>query len=481
MWNLCIKISLIIALSNLTLSVHAQETHFTEQRLNDIERYINQGMADENIPGVSIALIESGRVVYTKGFGKGDNENSRISPQTPFQIASMTKSFSALLILQLEKDGKLSLDDKVVDHINWFRTSDKSQSDQISIRHLLQHNSGFSTQSGNLTQNSQYRGADATERSVKALQNSQLVSAPGSSYEYSNSNYHIVSHLVEVVEGAPYEAVIAARIFQPLDMRNSFVQIPVNKTAKPAIGFPQWFGISVERPFILGRMKMGDGGVSASAEDLSKYLLEVSQGELGVVSKNMRDSLFRTDENIAHYGLGWQISTEGDMTVYEHGGNNGGFSSQFGFADANNQRADIGFVILTNYTSALHSQFIWNVRQTILDSERLAKKLNTTNLLSLIALYGTILVLSFCIYRSIKTSKPTRTGFKNFIIPSLLIAHGYATAYVIPGLNKINLFSIYPFFPDLAVGLIGCSALSILLALLMLIKLSTFWKVRQLD
>lgn len=481
MWNLCIKISLIIAIANQALSAHAQETYFTNQRLNDIESYIREGMVDENIPGVSIALIESGKVVYIKGFGKGDNQNSSISPQTPFQIASMTKSFSALLVLQLEKGGKLSLDDKVVDHIHWFRTSDKSQSDQITIRQLLQHNSGFSTQSGNITQNNQYRGADATERSVRALLNSQLVSEPGSSYEYSNSNYHIISHLIEAVEGAPFETVIAERIFQPFDMRNSFVQIPVDITAKPAIGFPQWFGISVERPFTLGRMKMGDGGVSASAEDLSRYLLEVSKGELGLVTQDMRDSLFSTNENIAHYGLGWQVSNEDDTTIYEHGGNNGGFSSQFGFAGANSQRSDIGFVILTNYTSALHSQFIWNVRQTILGSERLAKKLNTTNLVSLISLYGTILVLSFCIYRSIRTSKPKRISIKHFIIPALLIAHGYATAYVIPGLNKINLFSIYPFFPDLAVGLIGCSVLSMLLAALMLIKLSAFWKVQQLE
>lgn len=480
MWNFCIKVSLVIVCITHTLSAHALETHFTEQRLSDIERYIKRGMDDENIPGVSIALIESGKVVYMKGFGKGDNANDNpVTPQTPFQIASMTKSFSALLVLQLEKDGKLSLDDKVVDHINWFSTSNKLQSDQITIRQLLQHNSGFSTQSGNFTQNNQYRGADATKRSVKVLLNTELVSEPGKAFEYSNSNYHIVSHLIEVIEGKSYETVMAERILQPLDMRNSFVQIPVNKTAKPAVGFPQWFGFPVERPFILGRMKMGDGGLASSAEDLTKYLLEVSKGQLGLVSKNMRGNLFDTGQNNANYGLGWEVSEVADWPLYEHGGSNGGFSSQFGFADANDKRADIGFIILTNYTSALHTQFIWNVRRTILGFDLLEKKLNTSNLISLTALYGTSLGLLFCIYRSFRTNKSNKMGVRHFFIPTFLFANSYVAAYVIPELNSINLLSIYPFFPDLAVGLIGSSVLSLLLAAIMLIKMSPLWKANS--
>ncbi|MEM7359435.1 MAG: serine hydrolase domain-containing protein [Pseudomonadota bacterium] len=458
------------------MKLNALETHFTGQRLSDIETYINQGMKYENIPGVSIALIEAGEVVYMNGFGRGDNKDNPISPLTPFQIASLTKSFSALVILLLEKDGKLSLDDKVVEHIPWFRTSNKSRSDQISIRQLLQHNSGFSTQSGNYTQNNQYRGPDATEHSVRRLLNCQLVSPPGNKFEYSNSNYQVVSHLIEVIEGTPFESVMAERIFQPLGMRNSFVQIPLTKTSIPALGFPQWFGISVERPFILGRMKMGDGGISASAEDLTKYLLEVSNGELGLVTQKMRHSLVSTDLNNSQYGLGWQVSDINGTALYEHGGNNGGFSSHFGFADANDQRADIGFVILTNYSSALHTEFIGNVRRTILGGKPHANRLNSTSLISLITLYGTILILLICIYRTVKTDKPNTIALRHFIFSSFLLATSYIAAYVIPALNGINLLSIYPFFPDLAVGLIGCSMLSLLLAVLLLLKMGEFWK-----
>src|SRR5690606_40106072 len=80
-----------------------------------------------------------------------------------------SSDLSATLILLLEQDGKLSLDDLVIDHLPWFETSDKALSDRMTIRHLLQHNSGFTRKSGNYTQNSTYRGADATELSVRRL------------------------------------------------------------------------------------------------------------------------------------------------------------------------------------------------------------------------------------------------------------------------------------------------------------------------
>src|SRR5690606_15503840 len=177
------------------------KTYFDDARVAKINNYVIKGMSDEKIPGVAIALIESGKVAYIKGFGVADAEGREVTAQTPFQIASMTKSFSATLILLLEQDGKLSLDDLVIEHLPWFKTSDKALSDRITIRHLLQHNSGFTTKSGNYTQNSTYRGANATELSVRRLSSAQLNAEPGTRREDSNSNYHVVSHIVEVIEG----------------------------------------------------------------------------------------------------------------------------------------------------------------------------------------------------------------------------------------------------------------------------------------
>jgi CubicO group peptidase (beta-lactamase class C family) len=201
-------IATILAASVIALYATAAQdmpykTYFDDARVAKINNYVAKGMRDEKIPGVAIALIESGKVAYIKGFGVADAEGTKVTAQTPFQIASMSKSFSATLTLLLEQDGKLSLDDLVIDHLPWFETSNKALSDQMTIRHLLQHNSGFTRKSGNYTQNSTYRGADATELSVRRLSSTQLNGEPGTHWEYSNSNYHVISHIIEAIEGAP--------------------------------------------------------------------------------------------------------------------------------------------------------------------------------------------------------------------------------------------------------------------------------------
>jgi CubicO group peptidase (beta-lactamase class C family) len=447
------------------------KTYFDDERIAKINDYVVKGMRDENIPGAAIALIESGEIVYIKGFGVADTESTEVTAQTPFQIASMTKPFSATLVLLLEQDGKLSLDDLVIDHLPWFKTSDKALSDRITIRHLLQHNSGFTRESGNYSQNSTYRGANATGLSVQRLSSAQLSAEPGTHWEYSNSNYHVIGHLVEVIEGASFEQVMADRILQPLGMQNSYVQVATHKTVKEANGFPQWFGLPIERPFTHGRMKVADSGIVSSAEDLAKYLLEVSLGQSGVISSDIRSALLdpKHNNNTA-YALGWNVSERSDQVIFEHDGMNGGFSSSFGFSDATISRDTIAFVILTNYSSAINNQFLMNARRVILGDDPLPAQKNVGFLINLAMLYLTILALVFFLYRAVKNKYRKKVSVKSFIVPLLLITYSYVMAYTAPAISKINLLSIYPFFPDLAVGMFLCAGLSLLLALVMLSK-----------
>lgn len=488
MLNTFIKtIAMTIVASAISLyATAAQEkpyqTYFDDERVAKINNYVTKGMAEENIPGVAIALIESGKIAYIQGFGVADTNGTAVTAQTPFQIASMSKSFSATLILLLEQDGKLSLDDLVIDHLPWFKTSNKALSDQITIRHLLQHNSGFTRKSGNFTQNSTYRGSDATELSVKRLSSTQLSAEPGTHWEYSNSNYHVIGHLVEAIEGSPFEQIMADRILEPLGMHNSYVQIATHKTVNEAKGFPQWFGFPIERPFTHGRMKVGDSGIVSSAEDLAKYLLEVSLGQSGVISTDMRDALLNPKHNNNNaYALGWNLAKMGDDVIFEHDGMNGGFSSLFGFSDATSSRSNIGFVILTNYSSAINNQFLANARQVILGNDPLPTQKNLGFIINIAMLFLTIPVLIFFLYRAVKNKYRKKVTTVSFIAPLLLIAYSYTIAFAVPDISNINLLSIYPFFPDLAVGMFLCAGLSLLLALVMLLKRLKSLKDRGLD
>ncbi len=455
--------------------------YFDEPRLASIDRYIKQSMAESRVPGAAIALIESGRVVHLKGYGVADKSGRLVSAQTPFQLASITKGFTALLMVQLEQEGKLSLTDPITKFIPWFTTSIEGQANNISLRNLLQHNSGFSTAVGNLTQNTRYRGDDATELSVKKLLNTKLVAEPGAEYQYSNANYHIASHIIELLEQKPFEQVMAERVFRPLKMSQSYVQLPPYDTGiePEAVGFPHWFGHPVERSFTLGRMKMGDGGVVASAEDLANYIMAMQNAGSPVVSPEMKANLLDHQQNSGvAYALGWEIFTVDDRVIYGHGGANGGFSTWFGFTEPSDDRNGLGIVILTNSSSTLYDRFVSNARRIILGKDPVPVR-NQVNLILLFVQYLTILLLAVLIYRELFRSVDKTVSPKRFTAPAVLIVISYINAYLVPSFNRINLLSIYPFFPDLAVGLIGVASLSLILALLKLGRALRGWRAES--
>ena len=438
-------------------------------------------MRENRVPGVAIALLESGKVVHLKGFGAADRLGRKVTPQIPFQIASVTKSFTSLIVLQLEREGKLRLNDSVTKYIPWFETSKLKQASKITIRNLLQHNSGLSTFAGNQTQNSVYRGADATQLAVKKLVGTKLVNEPGEGFNYSNANYHLATHLIELLESKPFEQVISERVLMPLEMKNSYVQIPVAESQEEAIGFPHWFGFPLERKFILGRMKMGDGGLSASAEDMAAYVAAVSETSARVISPEMKRKLLNPEFNNASYALGWEIWRLDGDDLFEHSGSNGGFASSIGFIEPSPEKNGIGFVILSNASSALYGDFVPNLRRVILDKDPLHAEPNTINLASLIVLYSGILVLVFFLYRAIFRQGAKTFRLRLLIAPTALLAFSYLNAFAIPLMNKISLLGIYPFFPDLAVGLIGNATLAFLLALMKMAHLIGLYKENEAE
>ncbi|NQY12974.1 MAG: beta-lactamase family protein [Henriciella sp.] len=127
-----------------TLDHVAQGEHFSDQRTKEIDRIIEARLVETRVPGAAVVLVEDGRVVHARGFGLADVETETpVSSNTIFAIGSVSKSFVANALLQLERDGRISLDDPVVSHLPAFRSVTKKKSDTISIRQFMQHTSGF--------------------------------------------------------------------------------------------------------------------------------------------------------------------------------------------------------------------------------------------------------------------------------------------------------------------------------------------------
>ena len=159
-----------------------------------VDDFIEAELPNSAAPGIAYARFEGGEVI-AEGFGeKAEGSGERVTPDTPFPIGSVTKSFTALAIMQMVEAGELRLDDPVSQHLSAFGGG---QASRVTLRQLLNHTSGYSTVQGN----SQHSSADASQVDVIDYANRLALvepeHAPGTRWEYSNANYQILGAVIE--------------------------------------------------------------------------------------------------------------------------------------------------------------------------------------------------------------------------------------------------------------------------------------------
>ncbi|NOT87004.1 MAG: beta-lactamase family protein [Lysobacter sp.] len=456
---------LLLAVLFFSAPLSAQTSDQPLPSAEQVDAYIEQGMRQLEIPGAAVALIADGKITHLKGFGDIDGAGTPVSAKTPFQLGSVSKSFAALVVLQLAEEGRLSLDDPVSKYIPYFRADDKTASDKITVRHLLSHRSGLTTLDGNRHQDTTYRGDDAMERVIRELRSAHLFAMPGDRFQYSNANYIVLAQLIETVEKVPYEKVVKARIFSKLGMNNSYVQIADAATAEPAVGHTQWFGRTFERNFIAGRAMMGPGGITASAEDLAAYLIAVFENDPRIMPKALSEALAR--ERKGGYEFGWEFDTVDEQRVVFHGGLNPGFLAMVKYTPDTRK----GALVLTNMSSSLEGNFIYGATDYALGlpptdisppSIALLRLWGTLGLTFLLAM-GCVLSLYALIKRAPKS--PRRSVAMKWLwigVPSLfLFGLSYFLVFVVPQLSGVNLTAVRMFYPDLGLLLAVSSGIAI--------------------
>ncbi len=305
-------------------------------------------------PGMAVAVMRNGRVLHAGGYGVVGPDGEPVTPQTAFQIGSITKSFVALVILQMAAEGKLGLDDPVVRHLPEFVTANRLLSDRITIDHLVTHHSGLTTVDGN-TSNEVDPDLSGPAASVAGLAQAVLFDEPGASFQYSNANYIVLSHLIEMLDGKPFEQALKARIFDPLEMSRTFVQVPPEDGIAVATGYRLWFGVPLPRQAEptaeRDRRRIGAGGVSASIEDLAIYAAAVASRDSRVVPRDA-ERLFAVRPMVEGWGYayGWYSHEVDDEPVYEHSGFTPGFFSLATVVPATGHVV----VVLTNMSGLAH-------------------------------------------------------------------------------------------------------------------------------
>jgi CubicO group peptidase (beta-lactamase class C family) len=165
-------------------SVHASQIQQTGTDFAAIDTYIQEQMDNLGIPGMAMGIIQDGQIAHVQGFGIADSTGRAVTPQTPFYIGSVTKSFTALAVMQLVEDGKIDLDATVQTYLPWFTLADKDASAKITVRHLLTQTTGIAEKEGNRVWASQLE----LEEQVRQLDMIKLSHPVGSTYEDCNLN-----------------------------------------------------------------------------------------------------------------------------------------------------------------------------------------------------------------------------------------------------------------------------------------------------
>lgn len=297
-----------------------------------IDDYIQQQMHRLKIPGASVAIVDGDTIVHYRGFGRARPGGERPAPQTPFFIGSLTKSITALAVMQLVEAGKVELDAPVQRYLPWFRVADPQASAQMTVRHLLNQTSGLPMMLGMADLANRDSRPDATERQMRALSTFKLTRPVGSRFEYTNTNYNILGLIIETASGESYSDYVQRHIFDPLDMSHSYTSQADAKQNGLAMGHRYWFG----HPFPATNLSippasLPSGQLISSTEDMAHYLIaHLNGGRYGdaqILSPAGIDEMHSPAAEInemgmsfGSYGMGWISQGTGERRIVWHSG-----------------------------------------------------------------------------------------------------------------------------------------------------------------
>jgi D-alanyl-D-alanine carboxypeptidase len=320
------------------LSVHAA----TDARLTAIVSPYKESGA----PGMMAMLIRDGRIAWNSAFGLADlDTRRRISLDTQFELASMTKQFTAMAIMILADEGRLRFDDTLDRYCPEF----PPYANTIHLSDLLHHTSGLPDYEELMVgkigedffRSSKGPRAPHEFTSSEVLQTlsrqPSLKFTPGSKFEYSNSGYEVLGQIVERVSGTRYAEFLKEKIFDPLGMQDTLV-LDERKHSGPrlALAYRRRNGRWADITYSPENYEYGDGGIESTANDLLKWDQALSAGRLvrpatlGLAftpGRTRKGEVFETHyfEHPSGYGFGWFVSSENGVRVLEHGGDWSGY------------------------------------------------------------------------------------------------------------------------------------------------------------
>jgi CubicO group peptidase (beta-lactamase class C family) len=330
--------------------------------INQFGNQINTDLQNDHLHGsISVAIAKNDRLIWSGAFGYAKMEKDvPADTSNIYRIGSITKVFTATLLMQLVEEGKIKLDEPVENYLPEVKNLiGYDQAGKITFRQLASHTSG-------LNREPDLKGADAgpldhwEEKVLTCITKTSFRSKPAEQFWYSNIGYAILGLSLSRVTGVPYMQMIQQRIFAPLKMNNTFFALPGNKLPRLAEGNSNGGNkTNIAQPLLelKGRgYKVPNGGIYSTPRDLAKFATALN-GSSKLLSAQSRKQMKEVPPGGKGYGLGLMLYKDQDWNLMEHDGSVPGYVAEMaidelsGYAVILMRNYNIGS---TNLTDAAH-------------------------------------------------------------------------------------------------------------------------------
>lgn len=277
-------------------------------------------------PGASVIVVKDGKIVFRKGYGKANLElGVAVEPQMIFRLGSITKQFTAVAILMLAEQGKLSVSDEITKHLPDFPVKDR----KITIEHLLNHTSGIKSYTSLPEWLALWRKDMPLKDLIDVFKDKPADFAPGESWSYNNSGYVLLGAIIEKVSGQSYKDFIEKQIFAPLGMTHSFYDTTDRVIAGRVSGYSKGKDGFVNCAYLSMTQPHAAGSLMSSVDDLALWDAALYTDKL-VKQESLKRAWTPASLNNGkptHYGYGWAMNSYEGHRVVMHGGGINGFST----------------------------------------------------------------------------------------------------------------------------------------------------------
>lgn len=333
---------------------------FLQSFIKGIDHCLMDSLAKYPVPGLAICIVKDSAVVYTRCFGEKEfGSGDSLDIHSAFRLASVSKPIAALLAATYVKDSLLDWEDKVVQHLPWFKLCSPYQTNDLRVAHVLSHTSGVPYHA--LTNFIEY--GECLDTMIWMLREPEIdsISPVGQIYSYQNVTYSVIEKVMQSISGITYEEMISERLFGPLGMEDASVTYQ-GLFADSNVAYPHffyngtWNRVPVKKTYYNAKPA---GGVNASISDMSKILLLALGNQPDVVPGHVLKEMYqpRVETPIKYkyfsrwdslqdmyYGLGFRILHTSYDTIIYHGGYANAYRSELAFSPKNK----IGICILSN-------------------------------------------------------------------------------------------------------------------------------------